>query len=175
MHGVLNMNWNKRRRMMQDEQPRDKAAVRYAPREMLLPREIDRFLERAWIPWKATRRWRRPWLPDEWMPDTDVFEREGKVVVRADLPGIKREDLEVRVEGGDAHCQRSPRGGEGDPGEGLPPLRAADRRLLADGGAPRRFQRGCHRGHVQRRRPRSSYPETSGCGFTAGRHTGQVD
>jgi HSP20 family molecular chaperone IbpA len=84
---------------MQNEQPRDKAAVRYAPREMLFPREIDRFLERAWIPWKATRRWRRPWMPDEWVPDTDVFDRDGKLVVRADLPGIKRQDLEVRVEG----------------------------------------------------------------------------
>lgn len=33
------------------------------------------------------------------MPDIDVFEREGKVVVRADLPGMKREDMQVTVEG----------------------------------------------------------------------------
>src|SRR6266496_1769788 len=93
------MNWNERRRMMQNEQPRDKAAVNYAPPEMLWPREIDRFLERVWIPWTATRRWRRPWMPEEWMPEMDVFEREGKLVVRADLPGVKREDVQVRVEG----------------------------------------------------------------------------
>jgi HSP20 family protein len=29
----------------------------------------------------------------------DVFEREGKTVVRVDLPGMKREDIEVAVEG----------------------------------------------------------------------------
>ena len=74
-------------------------AVRYEPREMLWPREIERFLERAWIPWAATRRWRRPWMPEEWMPEIDIFEREGKLVIRADLPGVKRGDVQVRVEG----------------------------------------------------------------------------
>jgi HSP20 family protein len=38
-------------------------------------------------------------MPDEWMPDMDIFEREGKLFVRADLPGMKREDLQVRLEG----------------------------------------------------------------------------
>lgn len=83
---------------MPNGKKRDGVAVRYEPRE-ILPREIERFLERAWIPWRATRRWRRPWMPDEWMPDMDVFEREGKLVVRADLPGVKREDVQVRIEG----------------------------------------------------------------------------
>ena len=77
---------------------KDKAVVSYEP-EMLWPREFERFLEHAWIPWKATRRWRRPWMADEWMPDMDIFEREGKLVVRADLPDVKREDLEVSLEG----------------------------------------------------------------------------
>lgn len=34
----------------------------------------------------------------EWMPDTDVFERDGKIVVRADLPGMKRDDIDVSVQ-----------------------------------------------------------------------------
>ena len=34
----------------------------------------------------------------EWMPDVDVFEKDGKIVVRADLPGIKREDIDVSVQ-----------------------------------------------------------------------------
>jgi HSP20 family protein len=44
---------------------------------------------------------RRPRLGWEegWLPDIDVFEREGKLVVRADLPGMKRDDIEVAVEG----------------------------------------------------------------------------
>jgi HSP20 family molecular chaperone IbpA len=83
---------------MENGKQTDKAAVRYEPR-ILWPREIERFLERAWIPWTATRRWRHPWMPEEWMPETDIFEREGKLVVRADLPGVKGEDVQVRVEG----------------------------------------------------------------------------
>lgn len=34
----------------------------------------------------------------EWAPDIDVFEKDGKIVVRADLPGIKREDIDVSVQ-----------------------------------------------------------------------------
>jgi len=74
-------------------------AVREQPRNLLWPPEVNRFLEHAWIPWTATRRWRRPWMAEEWMPEIDVFERDGKLVVRADLPGLKREDLEVQVQG----------------------------------------------------------------------------
>ncbi len=84
---------------MQNGKQKEKAVVGYGTREMLWPREIERFLERAWIPWTATRRWRRPWMPDEWMPDMDIFQREDKIVLRADLPGLKHEDLEVKVEG----------------------------------------------------------------------------
>jgi HSP20 family protein len=84
---------------MENGKQRGKAAVRYPPRQTQWPREIERFLERAWIPWTATRRWRRPWMPDEWMPEMDVFEREGKLVIRADLPGVKREDIQIRVAG----------------------------------------------------------------------------
>lgn len=36
----------------------------------------------------------------EWIPDIDVFERDGNTVMRVDLPGMKREDIEVKVEGG---------------------------------------------------------------------------
>jgi HSP20 family protein len=34
-----------------------------------------------------------------WLPDMDVFDRDGKTVVRVDLPGMKREDIQVTVEG----------------------------------------------------------------------------
>lgn len=84
---------------MDNGKQKDTAAVRYEPRETLWPREIERFLERAWIPRPAIRRWRRPWMPEEWVPDMDIFESAGKVVIRADLPGTKREDIQVRVEG----------------------------------------------------------------------------
>jgi HSP20 family protein len=34
-----------------------------------------------------------------WLPDMDVFDRDGKTVVRVDLPGVKREDIEVTIDG----------------------------------------------------------------------------
>jgi HSP20 family protein len=48
---------------------------------------------------RAFRSWPRLWTGEEWLPEVDVFERNGKIVVRADLPGMKREDIEVTVEG----------------------------------------------------------------------------
>jgi len=33
-----------------------------------------------------------------WSPHIEVFERNGKLVVQADLPGIKRDDVNVRIE-----------------------------------------------------------------------------
>jgi len=44
-------------------------------------------------------RWPRLGAGEEWLPDVDVFERERKIIVRADLPGMKREDIQVSVEG----------------------------------------------------------------------------
>ena len=44
--------------------------------------------------------WRR--LPMEergWAPAIEVFEKEDKYVVRAELPGLKEEDIDVSVEG----------------------------------------------------------------------------
>ncbi len=45
----------------------------------------------------------RPFSPSfastyEWAPDIDVFEKDGKIVVRADLPGIERENIDVSVQ-----------------------------------------------------------------------------
>jgi HSP20 family protein len=36
-----------------------------------------------------------------WAPRADVYEEDGSLVVKADLPGIKREDIDVEVEDGD--------------------------------------------------------------------------
>ena len=58
---------------------------------------IDRIM-RGFTP-RAFRLWPRLWTEGEWIPDIDVFERNGKIVIRADLPGMKREDIKVSVEG----------------------------------------------------------------------------
>jgi HSP20 family protein len=35
------------------------------------------------------------------MPRVDVFDREGTLVVKAELPGVKQEDIALTIEGGD--------------------------------------------------------------------------
>jgi len=44
---------------------------------------------------------RMPQLPAVGMPRVDVFEREGNLVVKAELPGVKKEDIDLEIEGGD--------------------------------------------------------------------------
>jgi HSP20 family protein len=36
-------------------------------------------------------------IPAEWSPQVDVLEREGQFVVRADLPGMSKDDIKVEV------------------------------------------------------------------------------
>lgn len=77
---------------------------RSAPLWPAWPEEMESLLDRAWRgfglrPWIRPRL--QPWLSrdERWLPNIDVFEREGKLIVRADLPGLKREDIEVVLEG----------------------------------------------------------------------------
>ena len=37
-------------------------------------------------------------LGGNWAPPVDIFEREGNIVLRAELPGISPEDVDIRVE-----------------------------------------------------------------------------
>lgn len=36
-----------------------------------------------------------------WMPTLDVYEKEGELIVRADLPGVKKDDVEITLDNGD--------------------------------------------------------------------------
>jgi HSP20 family protein len=41
----------------------------------------------------------RPFLEGfEWRPTTDVYEEEGKLIVRSEIPGMDLEDIEIKVE-----------------------------------------------------------------------------
>lgn len=44
---------------------------------------------------------RRAQLPAARVPRVDVFEREGDIVIKAELPGIKQEDVDLSIEGDD--------------------------------------------------------------------------
>ena len=37
--------------------------------------------------------------PVGWMPDVDISETDAEIVVRAELPGMKKEDVEIQIEG----------------------------------------------------------------------------
>ena len=59
-------------------------------------RESDEFFRRM----PAFGRW--PKMPDEyeWSPTADISETEKEYLVKADLPGVKREDVHITLENG---------------------------------------------------------------------------
>jgi HSP20 family protein len=51
--------------------------------------------------WRFLGRPERLWPSEEaWLPDTDIIERPDEIVVRADLPGVRKEDIEITVQDG---------------------------------------------------------------------------
>ncbi len=65
--------------------------IRWDPARSIerLQKEINRIFDRA-LPRPD---YREPW---RW-PEVDLFEKDGHIVIQADLPGIKPQDIEVRV------------------------------------------------------------------------------
>jgi HSP20 family protein len=37
---------------------------------------------------------------EAWAPPVDIFERNDELVIRAEIPGVKREDMDVQIENG---------------------------------------------------------------------------
>jgi HSP20 family protein len=78
---------------------------RWRPERGLVPRSLARELEemeeRFWgdiFGRGPMSMWRRfPRIEREWVPAVDVFEREDKLVVKAELPGMKIEDIAVSL------------------------------------------------------------------------------
>ncbi len=79
---------------------------RWDPFETLgtLQEEMARFWDQLMpvAPFGTLRPFRRPaHVPMAWTPRMDVFEKEGNLVVKAELPGIAKDDIEVKLDGGD--------------------------------------------------------------------------
>jgi HSP20 family protein len=55
------------------------------------------------------RQWLRPSWPemgaDIWAPDVEVFQKNNELTIRADLPGLKREDVTVEITDNDVCIQ----------------------------------------------------------------------
>ena len=72
--------------------------------EELLDEPLPRFLRRkpsAFRPWAFAPWALRDWAHDEdaWLPPIDVIEKDGVMTIRADLPGVKVEDVKVSARG----------------------------------------------------------------------------
>jgi HSP20 family protein len=76
--------------------------VRTAPRTgwpmSALERQLDRLFDDMRFPWP--RSWPRFGWPSEWgvhAPAIDVFDKDDEVVVKAEVPGMSRDDIEVQL------------------------------------------------------------------------------
>jgi HSP20 family protein len=67
--------------------------------------EFERFFDQlAPRGWLSPLRWERPLMPDlsaleARLPKLDVIDRDDEVIVKAEIPGVKKEDLHVSLTG----------------------------------------------------------------------------
>ena len=66
------------------------AIVRFDPFAAL--RDFDRWFDDRWV--------EGPVSEGTWTPRVDVYERDGALAVRAEIPGVDPADIDVTVEGG---------------------------------------------------------------------------
>ena len=64
---------------------------------MVFRDEMDRLFENFFSPWGLRRR--RVSGEVVWAPEVDVYEDENNVIVEAEIPGLKAEELDISVTG----------------------------------------------------------------------------
>ncbi|MCD6219107.1 Hsp20/alpha crystallin family protein [Candidatus Calescamantes bacterium] len=64
---------------------------------MVFRDEMDRLFENFFSPWGLRRR--RVSGEITWAPEVDVYEDENNVIVEAEIPGLKAEELDISVTG----------------------------------------------------------------------------
>jgi HSP20 family protein len=62
--------------------------------------EVEHMFDDFWSPRRRPGSWRTPVVADRWAPDIEMFERKGELVLRADLPGLTRDDVKVELSDG---------------------------------------------------------------------------
>ena len=75
--------------------------TRSNPFDMLrrLDEDVDRLFHQVWGGGRSLMRGRGADAPSTWMPQVEVREEGGKLHVYADLPGLKKEDVKLSLEG----------------------------------------------------------------------------
>lgn len=94
---------------MSDRNTRDVATTSgYRPRRwdpLTMFNEIDAEMDRMFgrrLPFiQPLRRYMGSSMSGDWTPSADVYEKDGTLVIRADLPGVAKEDIDVMVDNGD--------------------------------------------------------------------------
>ncbi len=76
----------------QQQQPR-RAMTTWTPF-----REMERMMDDMWQGWPGLFR-RTPMEGMTWMPSIDVYDQDDSIVVKAEIPGMKKEDINVSVMG----------------------------------------------------------------------------
>ncbi len=73
-----------------------KAPVRVTSPLEEMDRMFDEFFGRGWL---QPFRWERPWRAEVGLgvPKVDVIDRDDEVLVRAEVPGMKKEDVEISI------------------------------------------------------------------------------
>jgi len=74
--------------------------------------EMDRFMDRMLTDSGLGQDWLTPRFrrelgvsPTAWVPPVEIFERDNQLVVRADLPGLRKEDVNIDVADGCLYIQ----------------------------------------------------------------------
>ncbi len=88
------------------QQSSERAVRRWDPFAQLdtLQDELQRIWGQTWpmMPRPLSRPLRSLSLaPSAWAPTMDIFEKDGSLVVKAELPGVKKEDIDINLEEGD--------------------------------------------------------------------------
>ena len=74
----------------------NKELMRVEPRAFVrrMLRDFDRFFEEGWAPFAAPA---NVFGEFEWTPALEVVEKEGRLIARFELPGLKKEEITVTV------------------------------------------------------------------------------
>lgn len=70
------------------------ALIRTSPRTVTLMDELDRMTEELWEGWRPVVT-----LRTDFMPRVEMYEEKDELVVKAELPGVRKEDLDISING----------------------------------------------------------------------------